>query len=141
MEFYKLFVLFSLLITVISINVKNPVEIEETVVLEDTNFEYKEKKENIIIYHMKELINQYVESKNWTQKKQLDDNTFIRLFIYVTSNSLFKKSTREQLNALAEKIVDIHKRPIIIKDIKKYFDYNELIEVYKNMFGNKNLDL
>ena len=71
----------------------------------------------------------------------MDDYTFIRLFIYVTSKSLFRRSTREQLNALAEKIMSLHEGPIIVENLKNYLDYDELRKVYQDLFGKKNLDL
>ena len=141
MKITKFILLFSAIILSNSLSQKNPIEIEETLTLKEPNFNNNIDKKTLETNQMNELIKVYLSYRNWTEKKQLDDYTFIRLFIYVTQNSLFKKSTRAQLNALGEKILSIHKGPIIVKDLKKYFDYNELKALYRDLFEKNKLDL
>ena len=133
-----------LFFTIISINskeTKSPIETEDTLKLDQTNYDNDAETNIILINKINDLLKAYIDSRQWTQKKQIDNYTFTRMFIYVTSKSLFKKSTREQLNILAEKIIEIHNKPIIIEEIKSFFDIEELRNVYKNLFGNKNFDL
>ena len=133
-----------LFFTIISINskeTKSPIETEDTLKLDQTNYDNDAETNIILINKINDLLKAYIDSRQWTQKKQIENYTFTRMFIYVTSKSLFKKSTREQLNILAEKIIEIHNKPIIIEEIKSFFDIEELRNVYKNLFGNKNFDL
>ena len=141
MEITKFILLFSVIILSNSLSQKNPIEIEESLTLEEPKFDKKIDIKTLETNQINELIKVYLSYKNWTEKKELDEYTFIRLFIYVTQNSLFKKSTRAQLNALGEKILSIHKGPIIVKDLKKYFDYDELKTVYQDLFEKNKLDL
>ena len=141
MEITKFILLFSVIILSNSLSQKNPIEIEESLTLEESKFDNKIDIKTLETNQINELIKVYLSYKNWTEKKELDEYTFIRLFIYVTQNSLFKKSTRAQLNALGEKILSIHKGPIIVKDLKKYFDYDELKTVYQDLFEKNKLDL
>ena len=141
MEITKFILLFSVIILSNSLSQKNPIEIEDTLTLEEPKFDNKIDIKTLETNQINELIKVYLSYKNWTEKKELDEYTFIRLFIYVTQNSLFKKSTRQQLNALGEKILSIHKGPIIVKDLKKYFDYDELKTVYQDLFEKNKLDL
>ena len=134
MEISKFIFLFFLLITVHSTEKKSPIEINERIKFGPSFYEDNSDNQEILEKNkMKELLGIYIESKNWTPKTQLDETTFIRLFIYVTSKSLFKKSTREQLSVLAEKMIDIHGQPINIENIKNYFDYDELKKVYEKL--------
>ena len=134
MEISKFIFLFFLLITVHSKEKKSPIEINERIKFGPSFYEDNSDNQEILEKNkMKELLGIYIESKNWTPKTQLDETTFIRLFIYVTSKSLFKKSTREQLSVLAEKMIDIHGQPINIENIKNYFDYDELKKVYEKL--------
>ena len=134
MEISKFIFLFFLLITVHSKEKKNPIEINERIKFGPSFYEDNSDNQEILEKNkMKELLGIYIESKNWTPKTQLDETAFIRLFIYVTSKSLFKKSTREQLSVLAEKVIDIHGQPINIENIKNYFDYDELKKVYEKL--------
>ena len=141
MTMVKFFLLFSVIILSNSLEQQNPIEIEDKISLQEIKFDNYIDKKTAVINKMKELLSSYLASRNWTENKKLDDYTFIRIFIYVTSHSLFKKSTREQLNALAEKMMSLHEGPIIVKDLKKFFDYDELLAVYQGLFGKKNLDL
>jgi hypothetical protein len=141
MEITKFILLFSVIILSNSLSQKNPIEIEESLTLEEPKFDKKIDIKTLETNQINDLIKVYLSYKNWTEKKELDEYTFIRLFIYVTQNSLFKKSTRAQLNALGEKILSIHKGPIIVKDLKKYFDYDELKTVYQDLFEKNKLDL
>ena len=134
MEISKFIFLFFLLITVHSTEKKSPIEINERIKFGPSFYEDNSDNQEILEKNkMKELLGIYIESKNWTPKTQLDETTFIRLFIYVTSKSLFKKSTREQLSVLAEKMIDIHGQTINIENIKNYFDYDELKKVYEKL--------
>ena len=142
MEISKLILLFFLIGSTLSIKEeKKPFETEDTLTIEEIEPETNQQKEKRIISHMNELLNIYINSKGWDESKELDDYSFTRLFVYVTSNSLFSKRPREQLTTLAEKMISIHSGPILIKDIKKYFNYEELKNTYKNLFGIQNLDL
>ena len=141
MEITRFILLFSVIILSSSLSQKNPIELEETVSLEEPNYERDMDIKTQQTNQMNDLIKVYLSYRNWTEKKELDEYTFIRLFIYVTQNSLFNKSTRAQLNALGEKILSIHKGPIIVKDLKNYFDYDELKAVYQDLFEKNKLDL
>ena len=141
MVLIKSIFLICIIISINSKETKNPIETEDTLLLDQTNFENNAESHIILINKINDLLKAYIDSRHWTQKKQIDNYTFTRMFIYVTSKSLFKKSTREQLNILAEKILEIHNKPIIIEDIKSFFDIEELKNEYKNLFGYKNFDL
>ena len=137
----KFLLLFSVIILSSLSEQQNPIEIEDKIFFQENNSDNYIDKKTAVINKMNELLSSYLASRNWTEKKKLDDYTFIRIFIYVTSHSLFKKSTREQLNALGEKMMSLHEGPIIVKDLKKFFDYDELLVEYQGLFGKKNLDL
>ena len=137
----RFILLFSLIIFQVLSDPQKPTERKERLAFSQNvsnNLFDKRTKE---INKLNEVLEIYLGSKNWTEKKELDDYTFIRLFIYVTSKSLFRRSTREQLNALAEKIMSLHEGPIIVENLKNYLDYDELRKVYQDLFGKKNLDL
>ena len=141
MEITRFILLFSVIILSNSLSQKNPIELEETLKFEEPNYDNTVDIKTQQINQMNDLIKVYLSYRNWSEKKELDDYTFIRLFVYVTQNSLFNKSTRAQLNLLGEKILSIHKGPIIVKDLKKYFDYDELKAVYQDLFEKNKLDL
>ena len=141
MVLIKSIFLFFVVVSINSKETKSPIETQDTLKLDQTNYDNDAESKIILINKINDLLKAYIDSRQWTQKKQIDNYTFTRMFIYVTSKSLFKKSTREQLNILAEKIIEIHNKPIIIEEIKSFFDIEELRNVYKNLFGNKNFDL
>jgi len=75
---------------------------------------------------MKDLINEYVQDNEWTPDQQIDAANFKKMFVNLIQRGALRQSNTDILKALADKILEKHGEPIIVKNLEKYFNIEEL---------------
>ena len=91
---------------------------------------------------MKESINEYVQEQKWNPEQQLDKETFKKMFVYLIQKGALKQGSSSILKKLADKILEKHGEPIVVKNLGKYFDIEELTLTYTKLLNpRKTTDL
>ena len=91
---------------------------------------------------LKEIIKEYVQEQNWKQDQQLDKETFKKMFVYLIQKGALKQGSSALLKKLADKILEKHGEPIIVKNLDKYFNIQELTLTYTRLLNpGKTTDL
>ena len=90
---------------------------------------------------MKELIDEYIQDHEWSQDYQLDKNTFKKMFINLIQRGALRQGNSVLLKKLCDKILEKHGEPIIVKNLAKYFNIEELTLTYTRLLNPKNTDL
>ena len=84
---------------------------------------------------LKEIIKEYVQEQNWKQDQQLDKETFKKMFVYLIQKGALKQGSSALLKKLADKILEKHGEPIIVKNLDKYFNIQELTLTYTRLLN------
>ena len=120
------FFLFSLLIiTIISSDIKlgSGKTFEERLKEEDLDG-YEE--DHTMDNQMKDLIKEYVQDQEWKPDEKIDKETFQKMFVSLIQRGALRQGNGAILKKLADKILEKHGEPIIVKNLEKYFDIQEL---------------
>ena len=90
---------------------------------------------------MKELLSEYIEDQNWEQEKIIDKDTFMKMFINLIQRGALRQGNTGILKKLADKVIEKHGEPIIVKNLEKYFNIEELTLTYTKLLSPMNADL
>ena len=105
------------------------------------SFEERLKEEDLESYEadhsmenkMKELIQEYVQDQEWSPDKQLEKEVFKKMFVNLIQRGALRTGNSEILKRLADKILEKHGEPIIVKNLEKYFNIEELTLTYTKL--------
>ena len=129
------FFLFSLLIiTIISSDIKlgSGKTFEERLKEEDLDG-YEE--DHTMDNQMKDLIKEYVQDQEWKPDEKIDKETFQKMFVSLIQRGALRQGNGAILKKLADKILEKHGEPIIVKNLEKYFDIQELTLTYSRLLS------
>ena len=82
---------------------------------------------------MKELIQEYVQDQEWTPDTKLEKEVFKKMFVNLIQRGALRTGNSEILKRLADKILEKHGEPIIVKNLEKYFNIEELTLTYSKL--------
>ena len=134
-----IFILLNIVLNLYCQDVKLGKSIEEKLEEDDLN-SYEE--DHSMDDKLKEIIKEYVQEQNWNQDQQLDKETFKKMFVYLIQKGALKQGSSALLKKLADKILEKHGEPIIVKDLDKYFNIQELTLTYTRLLNpGKTTDL
>ncbi len=148
-QFILFFLLFNLIIKLSCQDVKLGKTKEENVKLGKT-IEEKLKEEDLDSYEedhsmdekLAGLVNEYVQEQKWSPEQQLDKETFKKMFVYVIQRGALRQGNSGILKKLADKIIEKHGEPILVKNLIKYFNIMDLTLTYSQLLHpQKNTDL
>ena len=129
------FFLFSLLIiTIISSDIKlgSGKTFEERLKEEDLDG-YEE--DHTMDNQMKDLIKEYVQDQEWKPNEKIDKETFQKMFVSLIQRGALRQGNGAILKKLADKILEKHGEPVIVKNLEKYFDIQELTLTYSRLLS------
>ena len=84
---------------------------------------------------IKELIKEYIQDQDWTPEQQINKETFKKMFVSLIQRGALRGGNSEVLKKLADKILEKHGEPIIVKNLEQYFNIEELTLTYSKMFS------
>ena len=84
---------------------------------------------------MKELIKEYAQDNEWTPEQQIDAKNFKKMFVNLIQRGALRQSNTDILKALADKILEKHGEPILVKNLEKYFNIEELTLTYSKLLS------
>ena len=135
-----IFILLNIVLNLYCQDVKLGKSIEEKLEEDDDLNSYEE--DHSMDDKLKEIIKEYVQEQNWNQDQQLDKETFKKMFVYLIQKGALKQGSSALLKKLADKILEKHGEPIIVKDLDKYFNIQELTLTYTRLLNpGKTTDL
>ena len=127
--------LFSLLVvTIISSDIKlgSGKTFEERLKEEDLDG-YEE--DHTMDNQMKDLIKEYVQDQEWKPDEKIDKETFQKMFVSLIQRGALRQGNGAILKKLADKILEKHGEPVIVKNLEKYFDIQELTLTYSRLLS------
>ena len=98
-------------------NVKLGKTIEQKLEEDDDLNTYEE--DHSMADRMKEMINEYIQEQKWNPEQQLDKEVFKKMFVYLIQKGALKQGSSSLLKKLADKIIEKHGEPIIVKNLDK----------------------
>ena len=128
-----IFILLNIVLNLYCQDVKLGKSIEEKLEEDDDLNSYEE--DHSVDDKLKEIIKEYVQEQNWKQDQQLDKETFKKMFVYLIQKGALKQGSSALLKKLADKILEKHGEPIIVKDLDKYFNIQELTLTYTRLLN------
>ena len=128
-----IFILLNIVLNLYCQDVKLGKSIEEKLEEDDDLNSYEE--DHSMDDKLKEIIKEYVQEQNWKQDQQLDKETFKKMFVYLIQKGALKQGSSALLKKLADKILEKHGEPIIVKDLDKYFNIQELTLTYTRLLN------
>ena len=128
-----LILLLSIIIKISCQDVKLGKTIEQKLEEDDDLNSYEE--DHSMDNRMKEMINEYIQEQKWNQEQKIDKETFKKMFVYLIQKGALKQGSSAILKKLAEKIIEKHGDPIIVKNLVQYFDIKELTLVYTKLLN------
>ena len=128
-----IFILLNIVLNLYCQDVKLGKSIEEKLEEDDDLNNYEE--DHSVDDKLKEIIKEYVQEQNWKQDQQLDKETFKKMFVYLIQKGALKQGSSALLKKLADKILEKHGEPIIVKDLDKYFNIQELTLTYTRLLN------
>ena len=135
-----LILLLSIIIKISCQDVKLGKTIEQKLEEDDDLNSYEE--DHSMDDRMKELLDEYVKEQKWQSEHQLDKDTFKKMFVYLIQRGALRQGSSSLLKKLADKIVEKHGEPILVKNLLKYFNIMELTLTYTSLLNpSKNTDL
>ena len=131
---YYFFIFSLLIITIISSDIKlgSGKTFEERLKEEDLDG-YEE--DHTMDNQMKDLIKEYVQDQEWKQDEKIDKETFQKMFVSLIQRGALRQGNGAILKKLADKILEKHGEPIIVKNLEKYFDIQELTLTYSRLLS------
>ena len=91
--------------------------------------------DNSMENQMKELIKEYIQDNEWTPEQQIDAKNFKKMFVNLIQRGGLRQSNTDILKALADKIVEKHGEPILVKNLENYFNIEELTLTYSKLLS------
>ena len=128
-----IFILLNIVLNLYCQDVKLGKSIEEKLEEDDDLNSYEE--DHSMDDKLKEIIKEYVQEQNWKQDQQLDKETFKKIFVYLIQKGALKQGSSALLKKLADKILEKHGEPIIVKNLDKYFNIQELTLTYTRLLN------
>ena len=128
-----IFILLNIVLNLYCQDVKLGKSIEQKLEEDDDLNSYEE--DHSMDDKLKEIIKEYVQEQNWKQDQQLDKETFKKMFVYLIQKGALKQGSSALLKKLADKILEKHGEPIIVKDLDKYFNIQELTLTYTRLLN------
>ena len=129
--FFLLFLNFIIYISCSDVKLGSGKTFEERLKEEDLEgYEEDHSMEN----QMKELLKEYIQDQEWKPNEQIDKETFKKMFVNLIQRGALRQGNGELLKKLADKILEKHGEPIVVKNLEKYFDIQELTLTYSRMF-------
>ncbi len=89
---------------------------------------------------IQKLVKEYVEDKKWKPEQQIDKDTFVKMFVYLIQRGALRQGSSGILKKLADKILQKHGEPIIVKNLNKYFDIMEITLGYTQILNPTDSD-
>ena len=89
---------------------------------------------------IQKLVKEYVEDKKWKPEQQIDKDTFVKMFVYLIQRGALRQGSSGILKKLADKILQKHGEPIIVKNLNKYFDIMEITLGYTQIMNPTDSD-
>ena len=130
--FFLLFLNFIIYISCSDVKLGSGKTFEERLKEEDLEgYEEDHSMEN----QMKELLKEYIQDQEWKPNEQIDKETFKKMFVNLIQRGALRQGNGELLKKLADKILEKHGEPIVVKNLEKYFDIQELTLTYSRMFS------
>ena len=131
---YYFFIFSLLIITIISSDIKlgSGKTFEERLKEEDLDG-YEE--DHTMDNQMKDLIKEYVQDQEWKPDEKIDKETFQKMFLSLIQRGALRQGNGAILKKLADKILEKHGEPIIVKNLEKYFDIQELTLTYSRLLS------
>ena len=131
---YYFFIFSLLIITIISSDIKlgSGKTFEERLKEEDLDG-YEE--DHTMDNQMKDLIKEYVQDQEWKPDEKIDKETFQKMFVSLIQRGALRQGNGAILKKLADKILEKHGEPIIVKNLEKYFDIQELTLTYSRLLS------
>ena len=138
-QFTLIFLLFNLIIKLSCQDVKLGKTLEEKLKEDDLDT-YEE--DHSMDDKLVGLVNEYVQEQKWKPEKQLDEETFKKMFVYIIQRGALRQGNSGLLKKLADKIIEKQGKTIIVKDLAKYFSIKDLTLTYSQLLHpQKNTDL
>ena len=128
-----IFILLNIVLNLYCQDVKLGKSIEQKLEEDDDLNSYEE--DHSMDDKLKEIIKEYVQEQNWKQDQQLDKETFKKMFVYLIQKGALKQGSSALLKKLADKILEKHGEPIIVYDLDKYFNIQELTLTYTRLLN------
>ena len=131
---YYFFIFSLLVVTIISSDIKlgSGKTFEERLKEEDLDG-YEE--DHTMDNQMKDLIKEYVQDQEWKPDEKIDKETFQKMFVSLIQRGALRQGNGAILKKLADKILEKHGEPIIVKNLEKYFDIQELTLTYSRLLS------
>lgn len=131
---YYFFIFSLLIITIISSDIKlgSGKTFEERLKEEDLDG-YEE--DHTMDNQMKDLIKEYVQDQEWKPDEKINKETFQKMFVSLIQRGALRQGNGAILKKLADKILEKHGEPIIVKNLEKYFDIQELTLTYSRLLS------
>ena len=131
---YYFFIFSLLIITIISSDIKlgSGKTFEERLKEEDLD-SYEE--DHTMDNQMKDLIKEYVQDQEWKPDEKIDKETFQKMFVSLIQRGALRQGNGAILKKLADKILEKHGEPVIVKNLEKYFNIEELTLTYSRLLS------
>ena len=131
---YYFFIFSLLVVTIISSDIKlgSGKTFEERLKEEDLDG-YEE--DHTMDNQMKDLIKEYVQDQEWKPDEKIDKETFQKMFVSLIQRGALRQGNGAILKKLADKILEKHGEPVIVKNLEKYFDIQELTLTYSKLLS------
>ena len=131
---YYFFIFSLLVVTIISSDIKlgSGKTFEERLKEEDLD-SYEE--DHTMDNQMKDLIKEYVQDQEWKPNEKIDKETFQKMFVSLIQRGALRQGNGAILKKLADKILEKHGEPVIVKNLEKYFDIQELTLTYSRLLS------
>ena len=131
---YYFFIFSLLVVTIISSDIKlgSGKTFEERLKEEDLDG-YEE--DHTMDNQMKDLIKEYVQDQEWKPDEKIDKETFQKMFVSLIQRGALRQGNGAILKKLADKILEKHGEPVIVKNLEKYFDIQELTLTYSRLLS------
>ena len=132
----KKILLYLFLLLIITTFQEKTQEIKTSKIELDSSNDYEmteeEKQEKI-----QNLANAYIQEQKWIQEKEIDKEEFIKMFNYIIQRSSLKQRNSETLKRFADKAVEHFGGPIIVKNLRQFFEVPKLRKIYMQLYNTK----
>ena len=82
-------------------------------------------------------VKEYIQEKKWEPEKELNQEEFKTMFNKLIQNSFLKQGNENKLKRFAENTIKKYGEPIIVKNLEKYFELNELRKIYLDLYNSR----
>ena len=89
---------------------------------------------------IQKLVKEYVEDRKWKPEQQIDKEAFVKMFVYLIQRGALRQGSSAVLKKLADKILQNHGEPIIVKNLNNYFNIMEITLGYTQILNPTDSD-